>query len=85
MAVVARGAHQIGGGVVTADAGGEPLVYNLAEDYYEKKDLAAERPAERRLLTDALSTFLVYQSGWRKADFGLANNMTAKAADELDK
>ncbi len=64
---------------------GTPLVFNLVDDYYEKKDLAAEKMYERRLLTDALSTFLVYQKEWKKRDYGLANNMTAKAAEAFDR
>jgi hypothetical protein len=64
---------------------GTPLVFNLASDYYEKKDLVDSAPAERRLLTDALSTFLVYQKQWKKGTYGLANNMTARAAEDFDK
>jgi len=64
---------------------GTPLVFNLADDYYEKKDLVDSKPNERRLLTDALSTFLVYQKQWKKRDYGLANNMTARAAEDFDK
>jgi arylsulfatase A-like enzyme len=64
---------------------GTPMIFNLADDYYEREDLATKKPNERVLLTDALSTFLVYQKTWRKSDYGLANNMTGKAAEELDK
>ena len=64
---------------------GTPMIFNLADDYYEKKDLAADKAYERRLLTDALSTFLVNQKQWKKRDYGLANNMTAKAAEDFDR
>jgi arylsulfatase A-like enzyme len=66
-------------------AGGNTELYDLASDYYEKKDLADSRAIERRYLTDALSTFLVNQKDWRKSTDGLANNMTAAGAAKFDK
>src|SRR5262249_56918421 len=48
-------------------ASGVPALYRLADDPYEKKDLAAARPLERRWLTDVLSTFLLHQKEWRKS------------------
>jgi arylsulfatase A-like enzyme len=58
---------------------GVPLVFDIAGDYYEKNDLAESRFVERRLLTDALSTFLLNQKQWKKTEYGSANNMRAKA------
>jgi arylsulfatase A-like enzyme len=64
---------------------GVPSVYHVAEDPYEKKDLAADRPLERRFLTDSLSTFLVYQKNWKKARWGVASNASRNFADDLEK
>ena len=64
---------------------GVPSVFHVAEDPYEKKDLATERPLERRFLTDALSTFLVYQKNWKKARWGVASNASRAFADDLEK
>jgi arylsulfatase A-like enzyme len=64
---------------------GTPMIFDLAADYYEKNDLAEQRFVERRYLTDALSTFLVYQKQWKKRDLGSANNMKAGAAELLEK
>jgi arylsulfatase A-like enzyme len=64
---------------------GVPTVYNVVEDPYEKKDLAADRPLERRFLTDSLSTFLVYQKRWKKTRWGVASNASRQFADDLEK
>lgn len=62
---------------------GVPELYDLAEDPGELHDLAEERPIERRFMTDPFSLFLVYRDRWRKRDFGVASNMTERAACEL--
>ena len=36
-------------------------------------------------MTDAFSTFLVHQKEWKKTRWGVASNMTAAAAEDLDK
>jgi arylsulfatase A-like enzyme len=64
---------------------GVPTVYHVDEDPYEKKDLAQARPLERRFLTDALSTFLIYQKDWKKARWGVASNMSAEMAGDVEK
>jgi arylsulfatase A-like enzyme len=74
-------AIRIGDWKARVPGSGIPLVFDIGSDYMEQKDLATTRPLERRLLTDALSTFLAYQKQWKKAELGSANNMKAKAAE----
>jgi arylsulfatase A-like enzyme len=78
-------AIRLAGWKVRVAGSGVPLLYHVEKDPYEKKDLAAERPLERRLLTDALSTFLVYQKDWRKTRWGVASNHAPALADDLEK
>ncbi len=59
-------------------------VYDLAEDSDEANDLSGERPIETRFLTDALGTWMPFRAQWRKTDWGVASNMTAKAASDMD-
>jgi len=78
-------AMRLGGWKARVATSGVPLVYKIDEDPYEKKDLAESRPLERRFLTDALSTFLIHQKDWKKSRWGVPSNMTAQAADDLEK
>ncbi|MEM9492591.1 MAG: sulfatase, partial [Myxococcota bacterium] len=59
---------------------GIPQVYDLQRDPDEKRDLAGESPLARRFLTDALSLFLIHRSQWKKRDWGVASNMSGRAA-----
>jgi arylsulfatase A-like enzyme len=78
-------AMRLAGWKVRVAGSGVPLLYHVDDDPYEKKDLAAERPLERRLLTDALSTFLVYQRNWKKGRWGVASNHAAALPADLEK
>jgi arylsulfatase A-like enzyme len=64
---------------------GPPALYQVEEDPDEKKDLAATRPYERRFVTDALSTFLVYEREWRKLRWGVASNVSPQMAGDLER
>jgi arylsulfatase A-like enzyme len=59
-------------------------VYDLESDYDERHNLAATRPVERRFLTDVLGLYLSVHRDWRKRRWGVASNMTARAAADLD-
>jgi arylsulfatase A-like enzyme len=63
---------------------GVPVVGDLVEDPEETRDLAAARPIERRMLTDALGLFLAFRSQWRKPSWGVVTNLTAAGAAALD-
>ena len=67
---------RLGGWKARVATSGIPTLYRIDEDPYVKKDLAESRPLERRFLTDALSTFLVYQKDWRKTRWGVASGTT---------
>jgi arylsulfatase A-like enzyme len=77
-------AMRIGKWKLRVPGNGQATLFDLSEDYYEKKDLAGTRHFARRYLADAMSTFLMHQKAWRKELYGLANNMTAKAAAAWD-
>lgn len=66
---------------------GKARLFDMHGRFGEKKSVAADKPVGTRLLTDALSTFLVYQSRWRQGRWGVANNHsgTFSADFEQDK
>src|SRR5262249_27952067 len=67
-------------------AGGDQAkLFDVKHDYYEKTDLVEKRPIERRFVTDAFATFLVYQSKWKKSRWGVASNESAQFAADLEK
>jgi arylsulfatase A-like enzyme len=53
---------------------GTPRLFDMASKDREHKDVVALHPGPRRWLTDALSTFLIYQSRWRSQRWGVASN-----------
>ena len=63
---------------------GVPRVYDLKSRAGEREDIAGKRPLATRWLTDALSTFLVYQSGWRAQRWGVASNHKPALAADLE-
>lgn len=66
-------------------AGGTSVkLYDVETDPYEQKDLASERPIERRFVTDAMSTFLVHQLQWKKSRWGVASNHLPQLAADLE-
>ena len=63
---------------------GKPRVFDLAKDTREKNDLAGKRPLATRWLTDALSTFLIYQNRWRALRWGVSSNHKPAFSDDLE-
>jgi arylsulfatase A-like enzyme len=59
-------------------------LYDLESAQGERGNVAAQRPLALRWLTDALSTFLVYQSRWRQSRWGVATNQLAAMPAELE-
>jgi len=64
--------------------GGVPLVDDVVADPGETKDLAADHPIERRMLTDNLGLFLALRWRWKKAAWGVTTDVTAAGAAALD-
>lgn len=77
-------AMRLAGWKVRVAGSGIPQLFHVETDPLETKDLVAERPLERRLLADALSTFLVYQKDWKKPTWGVASNHAPGLADRLE-
>ncbi|MCC6752251.1 MAG: sulfatase-like hydrolase/transferase [Deltaproteobacteria bacterium] len=63
---------------------GEPTLFDLASAKGERDDISARQPTATRWLTDALSTFLIYQTRWRQARWGVASNLRAAMAEDLE-
>ena len=63
---------------------GVPIVGDMVEDPEEKKDLAALKPVERRMLTDNLGLFLGLRRVWNKREWGITTNVTRAGAAALD-
>ncbi len=78
--------HTMRLGVWKATVGreGVPWLYDVSHDPDERENLAGARPLELQMLTDAFSTFLIHRAEWKKRYWGVASNMTARAARELD-
>jgi len=62
----------------------EPELWDLEGKTGEREEIGVKHPHEVRWLTDALSTFLVYQDRWRSSRWGVASNLTAAAAEDLE-
>jgi choline-sulfatase len=63
---------------------GVPELYDLRSDPGELVNLAAERPIARQFMSDVLATFLIYRQRWKKRLWGVASNMSARAARDLE-
>ncbi len=63
---------------------GIPRIYDLSSKRKERGNLRTERPLITRWLTDALSTFLIYQSRWRQSRWGVFNNHLAALPEDLE-
>jgi arylsulfatase A-like enzyme len=64
---------------------GDARLFDAEHDPAEAHELSAERPWERRFVSDALSVWMAYQSKWKKTHWGVASNHKAALADELEK
>jgi arylsulfatase A-like enzyme len=60
-------------------------LYDASVDAGESHELSAERPLERRFVTDALGLWMAYQSQWKKARWGVASNHKPELARDLEK
>ena len=77
-------AMRIGRWKIRVGVTGIPIVGDMVADPEEKKDLAASRPVERRMLTDNLGLFLGLRKQWKKREWGITTNVTAAGAAALD-
>ena len=63
---------------------GVPRLSDLRIPRSEKTDLSSQQPHQLRWLTDALSTFLIYQSRWRSLRWGVASNHKAAFPQDME-
>jgi hypothetical protein len=63
---------------------GDVRLYDLESKAGEHDEIAHRTPLATRWLTDALSTFMVYQAGWRSLRWGVASNHKAALAEDLE-
>jgi hypothetical protein len=57
----------------------------MTRDRDERENLAKKRPLELQFLTDSFSIFVNLRREWRKRLWGVASNMSASAAEEIEK
>jgi arylsulfatase A-like enzyme len=63
---------------------GEVRLFDAINDAAESKELSAERPLEKRFVTDAMGVWMAYQSQWHKARWGVASNHKPELARDLE-
>lgn len=63
---------------------GDTRFADVVADPLEEKDLSAERPFERRFVTDAMGLWMAYQARWKKTRWGVASNLKPAFAADLD-
>ena len=63
---------------------GKVELFDLLSKERELKNVAKDRPVERRFLTDSMSTFLLYQKLWKKWKWGVASNVTAQFSADFE-
>jgi arylsulfatase A-like enzyme len=78
-------AMRLGGWKIIAKKSGALKLYHVVKDPLEKEDLVDSRPYERRFVTDAMSTFLLYQKDWKKRRWGVASNQSRFFGDDLER
>jgi arylsulfatase A-like enzyme len=78
-------AMRIGDWKIIMHSNGIPEVFDDRNDHYEHTDLAATRPIERRFLMDSLSIFATYQKDWKKRRWGVATNLRAAFAEDVER
>lgn len=77
-------AMRLGGWKMFVPAAASPRLYDTSADPNERKDLANDRPLEKRALADSLYTFLAYRKEWRKSTWGVPSNQKPGAALALE-
>jgi hypothetical protein len=65
-------------------AAATPRLYDTNADPVEKKDLAKERPLERRAMADAFYTYLASRKDWNKTRWGVPSNLRAGYAKDRE-
>lgn len=78
-------AMRLGDWKIVMRSGGAVRVFDALHDHFEKSDLATTRPVERRFLTDAMSTFLIFQKDWNKRRWGVPSNQSAGFAADVER
>ena len=63
---------------------GRPKVFDMHSRRAEHQEISANAPMATRQLTDALSTFMVYQSRWRQSRWGVSSNHLPALSDDLE-
>jgi arylsulfatase A-like enzyme len=63
---------------------GETRLFDASSDPAESKELSAQRPLERRFVTDALGVWMAYQGQWKKSKWGVASNHKPDLARDLE-
>ena len=63
---------------------GDVRLFDAQSDATEARELSAERPLERRFVTDALGLWMAYQSQWKKTRWGVASNHKPELARDLE-
>jgi arylsulfatase A-like enzyme len=76
-------AMRLGPWKLVVENDGESRLYDVVTDP-EEHHMVTGRPLERRFVADAFSLARVYEKEWRKSRFGVASNMSATAAKELE-
>ncbi len=64
---------------------GDTRLIDAASDPMGTKEVSAERPLERRFVTDALWLWMAYQGKWKKSRWGVASNHKPAFAADLEK
>jgi hypothetical protein len=63
---------------------GDVRLFDAQSDSAESHELSAERPLEKRFVTDAMGVWMAYQSQWHKARWGVASNHKPELARDLE-
>jgi arylsulfatase A-like enzyme len=77
-------AMRIGRWKIRVPKTGVPIISDMVDDPGEMKEVSAERPVERRMLTDNIGLFLALRTRWKKSTWGVVTNVTPAGAKALD-
>ncbi|MCC6995155.1 MAG: sulfatase [Deltaproteobacteria bacterium] len=57
---------------------GDSQLHDIPSDPFEMKDVVDQEPEARRLMTDAMSLYLVRRKQWKRGVWGTPSNLTAR-------
>ncbi|MGE3768879.1 MAG: hypothetical protein AB7L94_41895, partial [Kofleriaceae bacterium] len=77
-------AMRIGRWKIRVPKTGVPIISDMVDDPNEMKELSAQKPVERRMLTDNIGLFLALRTQWKKNPWGVVTNVTPEGAKALD-